>query len=191
MIFNKLIFGGRLVADPVVKPVGNGNLAIFTLVNNRERKDSEGNVKEETCFIEVEAWGKQADICAKYLHKSESVLIEGRLKQSVWDDKNGGGKRSKHILSCEEIVLLNPPSTVQSPTQVSPTQVSPTQVSPTQVSQTAQPIPKSKIDMIRDAGFGIKRIDSQPLVASPLVASPLAANPVEPTSGEDIEDLPF
>lgn len=163
MTFNKLIFGGNLTGDPVIKPMGNGKLALFSLGSNRRRKDAEGNVKEEVCFIEVEAWGKQADICAQYLHKGESVLIEGRLRQSMWDDKNGGGKRSKHTLLCEEIVLLNPPKKSESTTPVSPTQVSPTPV-------------KSKIEMIRDAGFGIKRIDAQQVPTKPL---------------EDIEDLPF
>lgn len=165
--FNKIIFGGHLTGDPVVKPLGNSNLASFSLANNRRRTDASGNVKEEVCFLEVEAWGKQADVCAKYLHKGEPVLIEGRLKQSTWEDKNGGGKRSKHILLCEDIVLMTPPA--KQAEGAAPVQ--------REVQTFAKPVqtqPKSKIDMIRDAGFGIKRIDSQP-------AAPK----------EEIDDLPF
>lgn len=165
--YNKIIFGGHLTGDPVVKPLGNSNLASFSLANNRRRTDASGNVKEEVCFLEVEAWGKQADVCVKYLHKGEPVLIEGRLKQSTWEDKNGGGKRSKHILLCEDIVLMTNPvkqAEVSAPVQ-------------REVQTFDKPVhtpPKSKIDMIRDAGFGIKRIDSQPVAPK-----------------EDIDDLPF
>lgn len=165
--FNKIIFGGHLTGDPVVKPLGNSNLASFSLANNRRRTDASGNVKEEVCFLEVEAWGKQADVCAKYLHKGEPVLIEGRLKQSTWEDKNGGGKRSKHVLLCEDIVLMTPPTK-------QPDSAAPARRESQTFTNSAHSQPKSKIDMIRDAGFDIKRIDSRPV-----------------TPKEDIEDLPF
>lgn len=149
--YNKIIFGGNVVSDPVSKPMGNSTLATFSVASNRKRKDAEGNVKEEVCFLEVEAWGKQADICVKYLHRGEPVMIEGRLKQSTWDDKNGGGKRSKHSLICEDIILLAPPKDAS--------------VKDTSIKKEPKPEDriKAKIDMIRDAGFQVTRIDSTPI----------------------------
>lgn len=107
--FNSLVLMGHLTADPVSKPVGMGKLCTFTLALNRKNKRKDGTVVEETCFIDVETWASQADIAEKYLKKGNLVLLEGRLKQNKWKGQDGGD-RSKHVMSCENICLMNPPA---------------------------------------------------------------------------------
>jgi single-strand DNA-binding protein len=62
---------------------------------NRQYKDESGNKCEEITFVDVEAWGKQAETIAKYLVKGRPIFIEGRLKFDQWEDKTTQQKRSK------------------------------------------------------------------------------------------------
>jgi len=97
---NKIIIQGNLVKDPELKDLGNSQLCKFTLASNRQYKD-----QEETCFIDIIAWGKLAELCDKYLLKGKPVLIEGRLQQDTWETKDGD-KRSKHVIVANEVVFL-------------------------------------------------------------------------------------
>ncbi len=112
--FNSLVLMGHLTADPVSKPVGMGKLTTFTLALNKKNKKKDGTVVEETCFIDVETWGSQSDIADKYLKKGNLVLVEGRLKQNKWKAQDGGD-RSKHVMACENICLMNPPASDNKP----------------------------------------------------------------------------
>ncbi len=62
--------------------------------------------KEETTFVDVTLWGRQAEIAGEYLSKGRPVLIEGRLNLDTWDDKESGQKRSKLKVVCEQMQLL-------------------------------------------------------------------------------------
>lgn len=145
MNYNKVIFGGRMTADVVVKTIGNGNLAVFNIASNSRKRKQDGTFIEEACFLEVEAWGTKADIASKFLKKGGPVMIEGHLKQSNWEDKNGN-KRSKISLICDDIILID--KTNDTPVQNSKTVVNPN-------------ISK-KVSTIKDAGFEISSIDVQP-----------------------------
>jgi single-strand DNA-binding protein len=94
--YNKVILLGNLCRDPELRITPKGSsIAQISLAVNRKWKDDAGQQKEEVTFIDCEAWGKQADTIAKYLTKGRPLFIEGRLKLDTWEDKNGGGKRSK------------------------------------------------------------------------------------------------
>src|SRR5208283_3270164 len=93
--FNKVILLGNLTRDPEIKNTPSGaTVASFGLAVNRKYKQGE-ETKEEVSFFDIVVFGKQANNCGQYLHKGDSVMIDGRLQQRRWDDKESGQKRSK------------------------------------------------------------------------------------------------
>lgn len=93
---NKVILMGNLTRDVELKyTAGNQAVANLGLAVNRRYTTADGEKREETTFIDCEAWGKTAEIMSKYLGKGRPVFIEGRLKLDSWQDKESGEKRSK------------------------------------------------------------------------------------------------
>ena len=95
--FNRVILMGNLTRDPELRFTSN-NMAIckFGLAVNRRFKDGQsGEWKEEPTFIDVTIFGARAEPFAKYHTKGKPAFIEGTLRMDTWEDKNGGGKRSK------------------------------------------------------------------------------------------------
>jgi single-strand DNA-binding protein len=94
--FNRVIIAGNLTRDPELRYTPKGSaVANFSLAVNRTWKSESGESKEEVSFIEVEAWGRQAEVIAQYMRKGRPLLVEGRLKQDTWEDKNTHQKQSK------------------------------------------------------------------------------------------------
>jgi single-strand DNA-binding protein len=95
--YNKVILMGNLTRDPELRYTAN-NMAIckFGLAVNRRFKDgASGEWKEEPTFVDITIFGARAEPFAKYHAKGKPAFIEGSLRLDTWDDKNGGGKRSK------------------------------------------------------------------------------------------------
>ena len=95
--FNKVILMGNLTRDPELRYTGN-NMAVckFGLAVNRRFKDgATGEWKEEPTFVDVTIFGSRAEPFARYHKKGKPAFIEGSLRLDTWEDKNGGGKRSK------------------------------------------------------------------------------------------------
>jgi len=94
--FNKVLLMGNLTRDPEVRHTG-GNQAVANigLAVNRRWKSADGENREETTFIDCEAWGRTAEMIGQYFRKGRPIFIEGRLKLDQWEDKNDGSKRSK------------------------------------------------------------------------------------------------
>jgi len=93
--YNKVILLGNLTRDPQLSYLPSQTPVVeIGLAVNRTWKDKDGSKKEETCFVDCKAFGKQAEIMNQYLSKGRPVLIEGRLNYSAWEDKDGN-KRSK------------------------------------------------------------------------------------------------
>lgn len=105
LILNHVTFSGNLTRDPEIKAVGQSSVAKFSLANSRRFKASDGEAKEETTFIECEVWGKQVEIAEKYLHKGNTCIVEGSLKQEQWQDKDGN-KRSQIKIRVDRIHLV-------------------------------------------------------------------------------------
>ena len=94
--FNKVILMGNLTRDPELRYTPSGTaIAAFGIATNRLWKDQDGNQKEEVTYIDISAFGKQAEVIGQYFQKGKGIHIEGRLKFDQWDDKNTGQKRSK------------------------------------------------------------------------------------------------
>ena len=104
--YNKVILVGNLTRDiqlsylPSKMPVADFGLAV-----NRRWKPKEGDAREETCFVDCVAFGKQADTLNKYVSKGSPILVEGRLQLDTWDAKDGT-KRSKHKVVVENFQFL-------------------------------------------------------------------------------------
>ena len=93
---NKVFLAGRLTRDPELRytPAGSA-LCKLGLAVSRFYKGRDGEKKEETAFIDVTVWDKQAEYIGQNLRRGAPVLVEGRLKMDSWEDKNTGQKRSK------------------------------------------------------------------------------------------------
>lgn len=101
--FNKVFIMGNLARDPDFRNTPNGSPVCKIIVaSSRKNRD-----REETCFVDVTVWGKPAENCRQYLSKGSSVLVEGYLKQETWDDRNGGGKRSKLVVVAENVQFMS------------------------------------------------------------------------------------
>lgn len=93
--FNRVILMGNITRDVELRAAGSSTVGNFGLATNRKYRTNAGEDREEVMFIDCEAWGKTAEVIAQYHQKGSKIHIEGRLKLDQWDDKNGGGKRSK------------------------------------------------------------------------------------------------
>ncbi len=104
---NKVIIIGNLTRDPQTRQLPTQNLvAKFGLAMNRKFKTHDGEDREEVCFVDCTAFGRQAEIIQKYCRKGKSLYVEGRLRFDSWDDKNGHGKRSKLSVVVESFQFL-------------------------------------------------------------------------------------
>lgn len=87
---------GNLTRDPQLKYLPNQSAVVdFGIACNRRWKGPNGEDREEVTFVDVSSFGKQAEVLNEYMQKGKAIFIEGRLKFDSWEDKQGGGKRSK------------------------------------------------------------------------------------------------
>ena len=106
--YNKVILMGNLTRDPEVKYTSGGTaIAKLGMAINRSWTNKEGQKQEETTFVDVDAFGRQAEVIGQYLKKGRPVMIEGRLKLDQWDDKQTGQKRSKLGVTLEGFQFLD------------------------------------------------------------------------------------
>jgi single-strand DNA-binding protein len=104
---NKVIIVGNLTRDPVTKQLQSQSMVTeFGLAMNRKFKAPSGEDREEVCFVDCSAFGRQAEVIQKYCRKGKSLYVEGRLKYDSWDDKGGHGKRSKLSIVVENFQFL-------------------------------------------------------------------------------------
>jgi single-strand DNA-binding protein len=94
--YNKVILVGNLTRDPELRYTPKGMaIAKIGLAVNRNWTSESGEKKEEVTFVDVDAFGRQAETLGQYMKKGSPILIEGRLRLDQWDDKQTGQKRSK------------------------------------------------------------------------------------------------
>ena len=104
--YNKVILVGNLTRDPRMSYLPNQTpVCDIGLAVNRRWRGQNGEQREETCFIDCRAYGKQAETINKYCAKGMPLLIEGHLKLDTWEAKDGT-KRSKHRVSIERFQFL-------------------------------------------------------------------------------------
>ncbi len=103
---NKVFLMGNLTRDPELRYTPSGTAVCeFSMAINRKWKSKDGADADETVFVDVTAWEKQADVIGKYLHKGDPVLVEGRLKLDRWEGKDGQ-KRNKISVVLEQFQFI-------------------------------------------------------------------------------------
>ena len=106
--FNRVIIAGNLTRDPELRYTPKGMaIASFGLAVNRKWKNEAGETKEEVTFVDVDAFGKQAETIGQYMKKGRPFLVEGRLKLDQWEDKNTHQKQSKLKVVLESFSFID------------------------------------------------------------------------------------
>jgi single-strand DNA-binding protein len=105
---NRVIITGNLTRDPDLRslPSGTAVCELGVAVNHRRKDQATDQWVEEPNFFNVVVFGAQGENCAQYLSKGRPVAIDGRLRWSSWEDKNGGGKRSKVEIVAQTVQFL-------------------------------------------------------------------------------------
>lgn len=104
---NKVILIGNVTRDPEVKFTPKGSAVTDVgLAINRNYTLENGEKREETIFVDVELWGRLAEIAGEYAKKGRPIYIEGRLRMDTWEDKASGQKRSRMKVVGENLQLL-------------------------------------------------------------------------------------
>jgi single-strand DNA-binding protein len=106
--FNKVILMGNLTRDPELRYTPSGTaVADFGLAINRRRRNASGERRDETCFVDVTAWGRQAEVVNEYLSKGSPIFLEGRLQLDEWTSSDGQ-RRSKLKVVLEGFQFISP-----------------------------------------------------------------------------------
>ena len=104
--FNKVFLMGNLTRDPEVRTTPSGlKIAKFGLAVNRRYRTRDDETKEETTFVDLDAFGHQAEIIERYCLKGSPLFVEGRLRLDQWET-NSGEKRSKLAVVVENFQFL-------------------------------------------------------------------------------------
>jgi single-strand DNA-binding protein len=105
---NRVFLMGRLTFDPELRYTPSGSAVTdLRMATSRSWTGKEGDRKEETLYIDVTVWDRQAETCCQYLKKGSGIHVEGSLKMDTWDDKTTGEKRSKIKVQAERVQFLD------------------------------------------------------------------------------------
>ena len=103
---NKIFLIGNLTRDPQLSYLPSQKAVVdFGLATNRTWTGQDGHKKEQVCFVDCRAFGKQAETLNKYMTKGKSIFIEGRLDFDQWTAQDGS-KKSKHRVTVENFQFL-------------------------------------------------------------------------------------
>ncbi|MEA3560162.1 MAG: single-stranded DNA-binding protein [Candidatus Omnitrophota bacterium] len=107
---NRVFLIGRLTRDPDLRYLSSGTAVVtFGLATSRVYTAQSGEKKEDTCFVRIVSWGRQAEICNQYLKKGRLVFVEGRLQYRAWETPDGK-KRSTLEVNANRVQFLERPA---------------------------------------------------------------------------------
>lgn len=105
--YNRVIVMGNLTRDPELQYTTGGQAVCkFSIACNEKYTDKSGQKVEKVHFFDVTTWAKTAELVSKYLVKGRSALVEGKLAQDRWDDKDTQAKRSKVYIIGERVQFI-------------------------------------------------------------------------------------
>ena len=105
---NRVFLAGNLTRDPEVRYTPSGAAVADLRLASTRIYTTDGQRKEETCFIDVVVWGKPAEACREYLSKGSPLLVEGILQFDQWQTESGE-KRSRHRVRADRVQFLGRP----------------------------------------------------------------------------------
>lgn len=105
--FNKVILMGNLTRDPELRQTQSGASVLGAgLAVNESYTAQDGSKRDNTTFVELSAFGKTAENIARFFRKGDPILIDGRLRQESWTDKQSGQARSKIVVVVERFEFV-------------------------------------------------------------------------------------
>ena len=109
MSINRVNISGNLTRDPELRATQGGMqvLGFGVAVNDRRRNQQTGEWEDYPNFVDCTIFGNRGESMGRILHKGMKVAVEGKLRYSAWEDKNGGGRRSKIEVIVDEIELMS------------------------------------------------------------------------------------
>lgn len=139
MSINRVNISGNLTRDPELRATQGGMqvLSFGVAVNDRRRNQQTGEWEDYPNFVDCTMFGNRAEALSRILRKGMKVAIEGKLRYSSWEDKNGGGRRSKIEIIPDEVELLSQNANAQQPQQYAPQGYQPQAYAPQQAPQQA------------------------------------------------------
>ena len=106
---NNVILAGHLTRDPELRPLSGDKVVVnFGLAINRRYKGADGEIKEDSTFVDCEAWGRTAELVGQYLAKGSAAYVEGRLRLDSWQDKEGK-PRTRLKVVVDNVQFVGPP----------------------------------------------------------------------------------
>jgi single-strand DNA-binding protein len=106
---NTVILAGHLTRDPELRPLAGEKVVVqFGLAINRRYKGADGEVKEDSTFVDCEAWGRTAELIGQYLAKGSAAYVEGRLRLDSWQDKEGKNRQRLKVV-VDNVQFVGPP----------------------------------------------------------------------------------
>ncbi len=119
--FNRTILAGNLTRDPSLRYTPSGTaVCSFDLAINSFYKDNKGEKQEDAVFIPITVWKRQAELCAEFLKKGRPALIEGRIKQERWLDKDNNKRQRLTVVASLVRFLGAPPKGTDTPAPPDP-----------------------------------------------------------------------
>lgn len=102
---NQVILLGRLTRDPEQRTTASGkNVVSFSIAVDRPTQDDQAD------FFNITAWDKLGDLVVQYLSKGRRVLVQGRLRQDSWEDKETGKRQSRIEVTASDVTFLDGPN---------------------------------------------------------------------------------
>ncbi len=148
--YNKVILIGNLTRDPEVRytPKGVAIAKLGLAINRTWRDANTGESKEEVTFVDIDAFGKQAETLSKYVRKGSPIMVEGRLRLDTWEDKQTNQKRSRLGVVLEGFQFLGGPRTNEdgTPAPAAPRSAAPS-AAPVAPPSTVEEAPPSEDDV--------------------------------------------
>jgi|SRR5262245_22099136 single-strand DNA-binding protein len=182
---NKVFLMGRLTFDPELRRTPSGTaVAELRMATSRSWSGRDGERREETLFIDVTVWDRQAETCCQYLRKGSAIHVEGYLRVDTWDDKTTGEKRSKIRVQADRVQFLDSRRGDGS----DPSSASDDEMSGAPPTARDQSPRRSNANAAHTEGRGPS--DGPGRAASPAGSAPRSRQAAEPEDRED-EDIPF
>lgn len=175
---NKVYLIGNLTRDPDLRYTNGGaGVCNMGMATSRKYTTASGEQREDTCFVDVDVWGKQAEACRNYLHRGSPVFVEGRLRLDQWDDSQSGRKMSRLKVTAERVQFISnrPPG---APPQ-------------TQGFQAPVPLPAAPQPIYAPPPAAVAPPFSADTVPAPAVTPPSGPPPSSTPANGTIDDIPF
>lgn len=107
MVYNKTLVMGNLTRDPQLKHIPSGSVVVeFGIACNEKYKTKSGEQRENVLFLDCVAFGRTAEVINEHFRKGKPIFLEGKLRFEQWEDKNGGGKRSRIKLAVDQFQFV-------------------------------------------------------------------------------------